>query len=86
MVVILNIVLCSVDSCLEKRAFFRLISGMHASINIHLSAEYLLSCKTLHSPTPSLTHTNPQHHQVAEVQVLESVRTYRESSITVLTD
>ncbi|EDV29151.1 uncharacterized protein TRIADDRAFT_19638, partial [Trichoplax adhaerens] len=28
--------------CLEKRAFFRLISGMHASVNIHLSAKYLL--------------------------------------------
>ncbi|XP_068070440.1 ERO1-like protein alpha isoform X2 [Danio rerio] len=28
--------------CVEKRAFFRLISGLHASINIHLSARYLL--------------------------------------------
>ncbi|KAM4690921.1 ERO1-like protein alpha [Rhinophrynus dorsalis] len=28
--------------CVEKRAFFRLISGLHASINIHLSAKYLL--------------------------------------------
>jgi ERO1-like protein alpha len=26
---------------LEKRAFYRLISGLHASINIHLSAIYL---------------------------------------------
>ncbi|KAF2986899.1 hypothetical protein EK904_003795, partial [Melospiza melodia maxima] len=28
--------------CVEKRAFYRLISGLHASINIHLSAGYLL--------------------------------------------
>lgn len=29
------------QTCLEKRVFHRLISGLHASINIHLSAEYL---------------------------------------------
>ncbi|KAM4596727.1 ERO1-like protein alpha [Fundulus diaphanus] len=28
--------------CVEKRAFYRLISGLHASINVHLSAQYLL--------------------------------------------
>uniref|UniRef100_A0A8C5M3I2 Endoplasmic reticulum oxidoreductase 1 beta n=1 Tax=Leptobrachium leishanense TaxID=445787 RepID=A0A8C5M3I2_9ANUR len=28
--------------CLEKRVFYRLISGLHASINLHLSAKYLL--------------------------------------------
>uniref|UniRef100_H3BIM3 ERO1-like protein alpha n=1 Tax=Latimeria chalumnae TaxID=7897 RepID=H3BIM3_LATCH len=28
--------------CVEKRAFYRLISGLHASINIHLSTRYLL--------------------------------------------
>ncbi|KAG8449218.1 hypothetical protein GDO86_016039 [Hymenochirus boettgeri] len=28
--------------CVEKRAFYRLISGLHASINVHLSAKYLL--------------------------------------------
>jgi hypothetical protein len=31
--------------CLEKRAFYRLISGMHASINIHLTALYVISDK-----------------------------------------
>ena len=31
----------SVGMCLEKRAFYRLVSGMHASINTHLSAIYL---------------------------------------------
>uniref|UniRef100_A0A672GUU5 ERO1-like protein alpha n=1 Tax=Salarias fasciatus TaxID=181472 RepID=A0A672GUU5_SALFA len=30
------------SQCVEKRAFYRLISGLHASINIHLSARYLL--------------------------------------------
>ncbi|XP_063296142.1 ERO1-like protein alpha isoform X2 [Pelobates fuscus] len=30
------------DLCVEKRAFYRLVSGLHASINIHLSARYLL--------------------------------------------
>lgn len=29
--------------CMEQRAFYRLISGMHASINIHLTAKYLKS-------------------------------------------
>lgn len=28
--------------CLEKRVFYRLISGLHASINIHLCSKYLL--------------------------------------------
>ncbi|XP_078090050.1 ERO1-like protein alpha [Mustelus asterias] len=28
--------------CLEKRSFYRAISGLHASISIHLSARYLL--------------------------------------------
>ena len=29
------------DLCLEKRVFYRLVSGLHTSINIHLSAKYL---------------------------------------------
>lgn len=32
-----------IEMCLEKRAFYRIISGLHASINIHLSAKYLMS-------------------------------------------
>lgn len=28
------------ETCLEKRVFYRLISGLHASINIHLTAHY----------------------------------------------
>ena len=33
------------EPCLEKRVFYRVISGLHASINTHLSAEYLLKGK-----------------------------------------
>lgn len=29
--------------CMEQRAFYRLISGLHTSINIHLCSKYLLS-------------------------------------------
>ena len=29
------------DTCLEKRVFYRLISGLHTSINVHLCARYL---------------------------------------------
>ncbi|XP_070161786.1 ero1-like protein isoform X2 [Polyergus mexicanus] len=29
--------------CLEKRVFYRVISGLHASINIHLCSKYLLA-------------------------------------------
>lgn len=31
--------------CLEERVFYRMISGLHSSINIHLCANYLLSEK-----------------------------------------
>lgn len=31
------------NMCFEQRAFYRLLSGMHSSINIHLSANYLIS-------------------------------------------
>lgn len=29
--------------CMEQRAFFRLLSGLHSSINVHLCSYYLLS-------------------------------------------
>ena len=32
-----------VGMCLEKRAFYRVVSGLHTSINIHLSARYIIS-------------------------------------------
>ena len=28
------------DMCLEKRAFYRIVSGLHSSISIHLCANY----------------------------------------------
>lgn len=31
------------DLCMEQRAFYRLLSGMHTSINIHLCSSFLLS-------------------------------------------
>jgi len=30
-----------IETCLEKRVFYRLISGLHTSINVHLSLQYL---------------------------------------------
>lgn len=35
--------LCVSGMCLEKRVFYRVISGLHASINIHLCSKYLLA-------------------------------------------
>lgn len=35
----------SLEMCLEKRVFYRVISGLHASINTHLSAQYLFKGK-----------------------------------------
>ncbi|XP_076029532.1 endoplasmic reticulum oxidoreductin-1-like protein isoform X2 [Oratosquilla oratoria] len=40
------------EMCLEKRAFYRAISGLHSSINIHLAAKYLFSDGTGFSATP----------------------------------
>ena len=31
----------SMEQCLEKRVFYRVISGLHASISIHICNEYL---------------------------------------------
>lgn len=33
------------DACLEERVFYRMVSGLHSSINIHLCANYLQSEK-----------------------------------------
>lgn len=42
------------ELCLEERVFYRAISGLHASINIHLSAEYLFSNNLVPSWAPNL--------------------------------
>ena len=34
--------------CLEKRVFFRALSGLHSSISIHLSAQYPMMSRLLH--------------------------------------
>ncbi|OXU24837.1 hypothetical protein TSAR_007961 [Trichomalopsis sarcophagae] len=34
------------DMCLEKRVFYRAVSGLHSSINIHLCSKYLLSSQS----------------------------------------
>ncbi|KAI5699368.1 hypothetical protein M8J75_001863 [Diaphorina citri] len=41
------------DMCLEKRVFYRVISGLHSSINIHLCAKYLLSDRNSIQPWQS---------------------------------
>nr|CAG4638330.1 EOG090X03A4 [Cyclestheria hislopi] len=41
------------DLCLEKRAFYRALSGLHTSINIHLCAEYLHGHSASHLLTDS---------------------------------
>lgn len=33
------------DMCLEKRAFYRVVSGLHSSISIHLCANYPIKQK-----------------------------------------
>jgi len=38
------------EMCLEKRVFYRMMSGLHASINIHLSALYLFKGNGLVKP------------------------------------
>ena len=71
----------SAAMCLEKRAFFRVISGMHTSINTHLSALYITSGKNTNAPTfgPNLNEfvrrfdaatTNGQGHSLSKPQVL----------------
>ncbi|GBP26208.1 Ero1-like protein [Eumeta japonica] len=40
------------NMCLEKRVFYRAISGLHSSINIHLCSKYLLSEKTAFAAPP----------------------------------
>lgn len=40
------------NMCLEKRVFYRAISGLHSSINIHLCSKFLLSEKKLGFAAP----------------------------------
>lgn len=47
-----NPALLSAGLCLEKRVFYRLISGLHSSINIHLCAQHLMDGTALWEATP----------------------------------
>ncbi|KAI5634651.1 endoplasmic reticulum oxidoreductin 1 (ERO1) domain-containing protein [Phthorimaea operculella] len=40
------------NECLEKRVFYRAVSGLHTSINIHLCSKYLLSEKSVGFAAP----------------------------------
>lgn len=40
------------NMCMEQRSFYRLISGLHSSINIHLTSNYLLSEMTSFIASP----------------------------------
>nr|CAG4642387.1 EOG090X03A4 [Evadne anonyx] len=51
------------DLCLEKRAFYRAISGLHTSINVHLCSEYLLSKGGVSSLEKSRWGPNPEEFQ-----------------------
>ena len=42
--------------CLEKRVFYRAISGLHSSINIHLCSKYLLSGMCNHTLAQLFLH------------------------------
>lgn len=48
----LNMHFLSAGLCLEKRVFYRLISGLHSSINIHLCGDHLLDGTTLSNISP----------------------------------
>lgn len=45
--------------CLEQRAFYRLVSGLHTSINLHLCNEYLFPAKNLLS-APEFRHNTEE--------------------------
>lgn len=51
------------NMCLEERVFYRTISGLHASINIHLCAKYLLSESTLTEPHGKWGHNLEEFHR-----------------------
>jgi ERO1-like protein beta len=52
------------DECLEKRVFYRVISGMHASISMHLCHDYLNQSTGLWAPNLQCyidrLHTHPE--------------------------
>ncbi|KAI9669318.1 MAG: endoplasmic oxidoreductin-1 [Alyxoria varia] len=50
------------DECLEKRVFYRIISGMHASISTHLCWDYLNKTTGQWGPNPACYEQRLQSH------------------------
>ena len=50
------------DECLEKRVFYRIISGMHASISTHLCWDYLNKTTGRWGPNPACYEQRLQSH------------------------
>jgi len=48
------------DMCLEKRAFYKIVSGLHSSITIHLCANYLLQEENVLMGLPPIWGQNKQ--------------------------
>ncbi|PHT53024.1 hypothetical protein CQW23_07486 [Capsicum baccatum] len=56
------------EICQEKKVLYKLISGLHSSISIHIAADYLLD------KTTNLWGTNPDLMYDRVLQYLEHVR------------
>ncbi|KAM3248050.1 hypothetical protein P3L10_009818 [Capsicum annuum] len=56
------------EICQEKKVLYKLISGLHSSISIHIAADYLLD------KTTKLCGTNPDLMYGRVLQYLEHVR------------
>ncbi|PHU22885.1 Endoplasmic reticulum oxidoreductin-1 [Capsicum chinense] len=60
------------EICQEKKVLYKLISGLHSSISIHIAADYLLD------KTTNLWGTNPDLMYGRVLQYLEHVKYYLE--------
>ena len=81
------------ELCMEKRVFFRTLSGLHSSISIHLSAQYPILSQFMRTYGPNknefdrrFAHENGQHWLknlyflfLLELQALNSVSEYLKS-------
>jgi len=48
------------DLCLEEKTFFRILSGLHSSISVHLCSQYLLQPENLFMGKPAVWGRNKQ--------------------------
>ncbi|KAI6661964.1 ERO1-like protein beta [Oopsacas minuta] len=51
------------ELCIEKRAFYRLISGLHASISLHLCEYYKYSCGAVYGKDEWRVNVNEFYHR-----------------------